>query len=108
MKESELEDLYDFRFYKDLIWNTYSVSLDTPRFKGNKKKWKDRVKEVFEFAGKLWDDNIEMELKGRVAALVVSSPQKALSANKRAAIDNLVAALGARLDALDRGRSHRP
>jgi hypothetical protein len=99
MQESELEDLYDFHFYKEFIWNKYNVSLDTPKFKGNKKKWKDRVKEAFLAAGKPWDNAIEMELKAGVANLVVLNPVSSVHPNKRGPLDALVSTLVARLGA---------
>lgn len=90
MDDSEIEDLYDLAFYKDLIWNQYRVSLDTnPKFKTNKKKWSDRVGGVFKISGKAWDSSVKMEVKAKIAELVAANPKAALNAHKRGVIDNL-------------------
>jgi putative ATP-dependent endonuclease of the OLD family len=45
MADSELEDLYELDFYRELIWNQYKVALDSnAKFKVTKRKWSDRVK----------------------------------------------------------------
>ena len=75
LNDSELEDMYELSFYKGLIWNQYKVSLDSPRFSG-KRKWSDRLANTFKAAGKLWDDNIEMEIKAKIAGLVVTTQEK--------------------------------
>jgi putative ATP-dependent endonuclease of the OLD family len=90
MKESEIEDLYDIGFYKDLIWNQYKVAVDgNPKFKTNKKKWSDRVGDVFKASGKAWDDSTKMVLKSKIAELVAANPKMALNIHKRGVIDNL-------------------
>lgn len=100
MVDSELEDLYELNFYKDLIWNQYKVTLDSnPKFKGNKRKWSDRVGEVFKVSGKPWNDGSKMSVKAKVAALVASDPKNALNVHKRGVIDNLLQAV---LDKLKR------
>jgi putative ATP-dependent endonuclease of OLD family len=99
MKESELEDLYDLPFYKGLIWNTYKVPLDSPRF-GGKKKWSDRMADVFKAAGKPWNDAVKADVKARVANLVASDSANALNQHKRAPFESLAASLIARLQEL--------
>lgn len=90
MEDSEIEDLYDLAFYKDLIWNHYKVSLElNAKFKTNKKKWSDCVAAVFKVSGKVWDDSIKAAVKAKIADLVAADPKRALNAHKRAVIDNL-------------------
>lgn len=90
MNDSEIEDLYDLDFYKDLISNQYKVSLDAhPKFRRNNKKWSDRVGEVFKASGKPWDPSVKMTVKAKVAALVASNPKVALHVQKRGVIDSL-------------------
>lgn len=94
MNDSEIEDIYDLTFYKDLIWNKYKVSLDmNAKFKTNKKKWSDRVGEVFKASGKSWDDSVKAEVKAQLAELVASNPKFALNEHKRGVIDNLAQTL---------------
>ena len=97
MQNAELEDLYEVTFYKDLLWNEFKVAVDNPKFKSNKKKWSDRLKEVFKVSGKPWDDVIEADVKVKVAALVASNPKSALNSTKKTVITNLSQALEARL-----------
>jgi predicted ATPase len=98
MKDSEIEDLYDLSFYKDLIRNQYNVTLEgNPKFKSNKKKWSDRISDAFKAAGKPWTEALEMEEKAKVAALVAGNPCIALNDYKRGVIDNLADAILAKL-----------
>jgi putative ATP-dependent endonuclease of the OLD family len=100
MTHSEIEDLYDLAFYKDLVRNQFNVSLDgNPRFRTNKKKWSDRVREVFRSSGRAWNPSVEMELKAKVAALVASNPKSALHLQKRSVIDSLAETLLTKLGA---------
>jgi putative ATP-dependent endonuclease of the OLD family len=90
MQDSEFEDLYDLAFYKDLIRNQFNVSLDNnAKFKTNRKKWSDRVRDVFKASGKAWDPSVEMAVKAKLADLVAANPGAALNAQKRGVIDNL-------------------
>lgn len=90
MDDSEIEDLYDLSFYKELIQNQFNVSLDNnAKFRTNKKKWSDRVRDVFKASGKAWDPSVEMAVKAKLADFVAANPRAALSAQKRGVIDNL-------------------
>lgn len=103
MNDSELEDLYEITFYKDLIWNQFKVALDTnAKFKTNKRKWSDRVADVFKASGKPWNDSVEMSVKAKVASLIVTDPKNAISVHKRAVLDNLAQSV------LDKLRQLRP
>jgi putative ATP-dependent endonuclease of OLD family len=96
MPDSEFEDVLDVDVYSSLILNRYRVSLESPKFKGNK-KWSDRLKETFQNQGKQWSDRVESEVKSVVAEAVAASPSTALNAHKRASIDALVTALEMRI-----------
>jgi hypothetical protein len=90
MENSEIEDLYDLPFYRDLIRNQFNVSLDNnAKFRTNKKKWSDRVRDVFKASGKPWDSSVESAVKAKLADLVAANPKAALSTQKRAVVDNL-------------------
>ncbi len=96
LNESELEDLYDNSFIGGIIQKKYRVSLSSPKFK-SRKKWSDRVKDCFEQQGKLWDDNIESELKWTVAEAVAQNPESALKKSSEGIILSLAKVLQDRL-----------
>ncbi|HWB33392.1 MAG TPA: AAA family ATPase [Acidobacteriaceae bacterium] len=96
MPESELEDLFEVRAYSMTLQNRYRVTLETPKFRTNK-KWSDRMKETFQHQGKLWDERVEADVKGLVAEAAASDPVSSLNSHKRGAIDGLIAALELRL-----------
>lgn len=111
LSETELEDLYETSVYKELIFNKYRVSLDSPKFK-SKKKWSDRVHDCFTHCGKQWNDRVEAEVKVAVAAAVAAQPTGALNVHKKGSIDSLVLSLERRLTereaSSDAGERSRP
>jgi hypothetical protein len=93
LKESEIEDLYEFSLYKDLIWSHFRVGLDgNKKFKSNK-KWSDRLGDAFIAAGKPWNEAVEMEVKSKVASAVAANPSIAVNLHKKEVIENLAAEL---------------
>ncbi len=94
--ESEIEDLYDSKLYEPLLLNKYGVAL-SPDFKG-KKKWSDRLKDVFLRQGKPWNEAIENDVKRTIAAKVAEEPGNALLSACRSAFDALVQAIERRLE----------
>lgn len=103
MQESEIEDLYDPALYEELVKNLYRLTLISPKFKTNK-KWSDRMREVFRQQGKRWNDQVESELKFKIAELVEAKPENALNEKKRTSFNGLVVALEDRLTELNRSR----
>jgi hypothetical protein len=92
--ESELEDLYDPTAYRDLLFNVYGVDINTnPKFKNARKKWSDRMGEVFGFAAKQWDDAVKMAVKGLLARHIAKNPQTAVHPHRVGAIDSVIACL---------------
>lgn len=94
--ESEIEDLLKVDVYKSAIEAKFRVSLDNPKFKG-KKKWSDRLHEVFKVHGKQWDDSIEREIKYLVSQAVINSPEEALTDRDSTIVSALIMAIEARL-----------
>jgi predicted ATP-dependent endonuclease of OLD family len=94
--ESELEDLYNESVYKDLLFNKYRVSIDSPRFH-SKKKWSDRIRDCFKHCGKPWDNRVESEVKTAIAQVVAAQPAEALNTHHGGSIDSLVQALEQRI-----------
>jgi putative ATP-dependent endonuclease of the OLD family len=102
MSDSEIEDLYVSDLYAAKILNQYGVTLESPKFKNNK-KWSERMRDTFKQQGKQWDEKYEMEIKKAVSELVASNPAVALNQHKRSSIDALVAALEMKLKTLPGG-----
>lgn len=103
MQEAEIEDLYDPSIYTDLVKNLYRITLESPKFK-SKKKWSERMRDVFRQQGKRWNGQVEMELKKRIAEAIANQPKDVLNENKRSAIDGLIISLEERLDELNKSR----
>lgn len=80
-----------------------SETKGTSKFKTNK-KWSDRMREVFRQQGKRWNDQVESELKFKIAELVSTKPENSLNEKKRTSFDSLVIALEDRLTELNRSR----
>ena len=96
MTDSEFEDCLDVAVYKETLENKYGVNLSASEFRNNN-KWSDRIAKVFQTQGKLWNDNIEAQVKHKVALNVVKNPNNALSQHKRNSIDALVETLEKKL-----------
>jgi 5S rRNA maturation endonuclease (ribonuclease M5) len=91
-QESEIEDLLDVQLYRDDFLKFYGVSVDHPKFKG-RRKWSERMREVFLNQGKSWDEKFEMVLKNRLSSLAAQNPETAIATQRRGPIDALVRAL---------------
>jgi hypothetical protein len=97
MPFSEMEDTFDRAVYDKEVLEAFGVDLDDAAFRGNS-KWSDRVKACFEKQGKPWSDAMKSQVKAVVAEAVSKKPGEALHAQKRSAIDALVAALERKLE----------
>ncbi len=93
MKESELEDIYDIDFYAPMIKTRYGVNVRNTVFRARKKKWKDRMAQIFSSSGQHWDDQIERQVKGAVSALVQANPSAAVHPAWRSSLQALATAL---------------
>jgi putative ATP-dependent endonuclease of the OLD family len=94
--ESEIEDLFLLDIYKATIENKYRISFSIPKFRG-KKKWSERLKDVFNAHGKPWDDLIEKDIKNIVAHHVSINPRNAINTQDKLIIDSLILTLENRL-----------
>ncbi len=94
--ESEIEDLYQKSVYEAKLTADYQISLSCDEFK-SKKKWASRIHDVFHAQGKLWNDDIEKELKFKVAHLVAAAPSDSLHPRLRGPFDSLASTLVSRL-----------
>ena len=94
--ESEIEDLFNPEVYRASIENKFRINLLIPKFRG-KKKWSERVKNVFDAHGKPWDDSILKDIKYMIAKRVSSDPQNAINDQDKMIIDSLIGSLESRL-----------
>jgi predicted ATP-dependent endonuclease of OLD family len=92
MPNSEFEDCLNIDVYKEKVEVEYGVRLDVAEFRNNN-KWSDRMKVVFQTQGKIWTENIEAQVKSKVASSIKTNLHNSLNANKRKVIDELVISL---------------
>lgn len=97
-KESEFEDFLKKDLYAKMLIDDYGVEINSSAFKGNKKKWSERLKRTFLDQCKPFDDKIEAEIKSKIATLISESkvesifPEYCLNTMKSIAlqIENLI------------------
>ena len=94
----ELEDLIDYNYYKDIIFNNFSVNIDNSDFKNLNKPWSDRIKKEFTKCGQTWDENVEKLLKEKVADIVVEHGYSCILNVRRPFIDNLINVIDSKLE----------
>ncbi len=87
MPQAEFEDCLNESLYKDEILQKYNVSINSSRCNN---KWSERMKSAFLANGKIWNQEIEDEIKELVANCVEANPSVALNDHKRGSIDSLV------------------
>lgn len=97
MKESELEDWYDSTVVAAALAKHFGVPLHSPYYTGVKRKWSERMRELFSASGKPWDSMIEMQVKWRVAEAVTAAPSAALLPARKSAFDSLLTSLEQKL-----------
>ena len=69
MAESEIEDCFYKEIYMESIKEKYGVDIDVREFKTSK-KWSERMKEVFNSQGQVWNEKIEKEVKKLIASTI--------------------------------------
>lgn len=94
--ESELEDLMGVDLYKASLERKYGITLSNRLFR-SKKKWSERIKDVFDAHGKPWSDAVKNDVKNIVADLIESNPTNAVSEQNKTIIDGLITSLESRL-----------
>jgi len=90
---SELEDLIEPTVYVDAIKEKFGVSLQGSSFANTKKKWSDRVADIFRSKGKPWSEKIEMKVKNIVSDCVVSGDGVSLKPAHASSVKSLFDAL---------------
>ena len=71
MNQSEIEDLIVPKIYWPKLAEKFGLGVEIPqKLDAVDRKWSERIKYIFERAGKPWDENIEKECKKIVATAV--------------------------------------
>jgi len=99
MQNSELEDLLKLDAYSSVVQEKYGVLLNQPRFRSPRAKWSDRVKEIFQVSGKIWNTSIKMQVKRTIADTCIRLGANSLNPHHRGPIDTLITALESKLAA---------
>lgn len=66
MSCSEIEDCFNSEFYEKDIKERYGIDINLSDFKNNS-KWSERMKNVFNSQGQVWNDKIQKEIKTLIA-----------------------------------------
>lgn len=80
--ESEIEDAVDSTLLKPFILQRFGVDIGGAGF-GGSAKFGGRLKSGFEAAGKLWSDELEMQIKTAIADFVEEKPLERLTTKGR-------------------------
>lgn len=75
MTESEIEDCIDTNIYEKQIMDKYGVNINNKKFK-SMKKWSEKMNETFLAEGKVWNEDIEKEVKELVASIASEEVKK--------------------------------
>jgi AAA15 family ATPase/GTPase len=99
MQNSELEDLLQLDSYSSIVQEKYGVLLDQPRFRSARAKWSDRVKDIFQVSGKIWNISVRMQVKRTIADACIQLGINSLNPHHRGPIDTLITTLESKLAA---------
>jgi predicted ATP-dependent endonuclease of OLD family len=97
MKNSEFEDSITINIYRQAVIDKYNVDLNTGKMRNKSKIWSNKVQEVFNDCGKLWNEDVENDIKYVVATCVCQNVKNAIDETKCHVIDSLVSIIEAKL-----------
>ena len=97
MRNAEFEDAICKDLYKQAIFDEYGVDLDDGKMRNAAKVWSDKIGDVFSDGGKVWNKDVENNVKYIVASCVKASPSNAIDETKCTAINKLVSIIEAKL-----------
>lgn len=97
MKNAEFEDSITINIYRQAVIDKYNVDLNTGKMRNKSKIWSDKVQEVFNDCGKLWNEDVENDIKYVVASCVCQNVKNAIDEAKCHVIDSLVSIIEAKL-----------
>ena len=70
MKKVEIEDIIKKDLYISRIQNEMGINIDKTKINSMKNKWSDKIKNIYEQQGKIWNDEVEFKMKNIVSSLV--------------------------------------
>lgn len=70
MKKVEIEDIIKKNLYISRIQNEMGINIDKTKINSMKNKWSDKMKNIYEQQGKIWNDEVEFKMKNIVSSLV--------------------------------------
>ena len=70
MKKVEIEDIIKKDLYISRIQNEMGINIDKTKINRVKNKWSDKMKNIYEQQGKIWNDEVEFKMKNIVSSLV--------------------------------------
>lgn len=70
MKKVEIEDIIKKDLYISRIQNEMGINTDKTKINSMKNKWSDKMKNIYEQQGKIWNDEVEFKMKNIVSSLV--------------------------------------
>lgn len=97
MKYAEFEDSIAINIYRQAVIDKYDVDLDTGKMKNKSKVWSENVKEIFNDAGKIWNEDVEKDIKYLVASCVNNNATNAVDDSKCKVINKLVSIIESKL-----------
>jgi len=97
MKHAEFEDSVIIDIYRQAVIDKYGVDLNTGKMRNKSRIWSDKAHEIFNDCGKLWDENVENEIKYIVASCVSRNANKAIDETKCHVINDLVSIIEMKL-----------
>jgi hypothetical protein len=97
-RDAELEDLLDPLVFAEALRNRFGVTLTHLAFRRGRAKWSDRMRRLFEHAGKVWDSDACSLAKAIVRDAVIQSPELAIRPSHQGPLDTLTASLLRALD----------
>jgi hypothetical protein len=92
MANSEVEDMFDSKQYRELVLKEFNVDVASPAFSGNK-KWSERMRAAFLAHGASWNDGVANSCKAKLANWAAANPTIAFASYRRSCFDALVGKL---------------
>ena len=96
-KESEFEDLLHPNLYEAYLKNQFGVKLQSNKFHHNKKKWSERLRDLFLDQGKTWNSSTKAKIKFGVAECAENNPSTAINLHHMGPLQNLIDTLEEKL-----------
>ncbi len=90
MSSCEIEDIVSMEKYFDIVENEFGIYLNNKKFKQRNKPWSDRLHKAAEESPGTFDDDIEIEIKARLADIVEAEGIGAIAQYDKQYVINLI------------------